>query len=295
MVHWIYILKCEDDIYYVGETTRLYRRFWEHQNGKGGINTSIHSPIEIVAIYKMHELAQFLKYNENVVDFFENEKVGNFIKYDISPISYFNDDEFLAKNDWFEGYNLSVENNIAECMMIHNKDNWENIRGGKYTKFKNYNFPTNFYIKELPLCKCGLPCDIKAHYESNFYFRCAKKNMWGDFRDIFDIDTEPCNFYLEYIKDKELRNNTNKNIIKFNELENKSYWLKELIGGQYEYCVGGCGKMYDENTCVRYKGRAINLCYNCFFTKNEELKQRYCLSGLLLRGKCLIDLKKLNV
>ena len=38
---WVYILQCENDYYYIGETSRLYRRFWEHQDGMGGLNTSL--------------------------------------------------------------------------------------------------------------------------------------------------------------------------------------------------------------------------------------------------------------
>lgn len=34
-MHWVYILLCDDDYYYVGETSRLYRRLWEHQGGIG--------------------------------------------------------------------------------------------------------------------------------------------------------------------------------------------------------------------------------------------------------------------
>ena len=41
-MHWIYILQCNDGVFYVGETTRLYRRFWEHECGNGGLNTSIY-------------------------------------------------------------------------------------------------------------------------------------------------------------------------------------------------------------------------------------------------------------
>ena len=48
-MRWVYILKCEDDIYYCGETERLYRRFWEHQNGNGSLNTSIYTPEKVVA------------------------------------------------------------------------------------------------------------------------------------------------------------------------------------------------------------------------------------------------------
>ena len=46
-MRWIYILKCEDDYFYVGETARLYRRFWEHTAGIGGINTQIFTPLKI--------------------------------------------------------------------------------------------------------------------------------------------------------------------------------------------------------------------------------------------------------
>ena len=50
-MRWVYILRCEEGYYYIGETSRLYRRFWEHENGLGGLNTSIYPPINIVAIY----------------------------------------------------------------------------------------------------------------------------------------------------------------------------------------------------------------------------------------------------
>jgi predicted GIY-YIG superfamily endonuclease len=47
---WVYILQCEDDYYYIGETSRLYRRFWEHQDDMGGLNTSMYPPKNIIAI-----------------------------------------------------------------------------------------------------------------------------------------------------------------------------------------------------------------------------------------------------
>ena len=61
------------------------------------------------------------------------------------------------------------------------------------------NFPNNQLAKELPNCNCGFPCDVKQNEENNYlYFRCAKKNMWEEFKEQFDIDEEPCNFYMEY-------------------------------------------------------------------------------------------------
>lgn len=63
------------------------------------------------------------------------------------------DDEYNGKD---------VENNITECLMIHNKETWNKIRGGKYTHFNvTYKFPINDNIQNLPICKCGLPCDVK--------------------------------------------------------------------------------------------------------------------------------------
>ena len=67
-MRWIYILKCSDDYYYIGETTRLYRRFWEHQSGRVGMNTSVYRPEGIVAIYKVNTIGKFFEYNDNVED-----------------------------------------------------------------------------------------------------------------------------------------------------------------------------------------------------------------------------------
>ena len=60
---WIYILQCREEIIYVGQTSRLYRRFWEHDRGEGGVNTSIYKPIKIMAVYKLDIVGKFLDYN----------------------------------------------------------------------------------------------------------------------------------------------------------------------------------------------------------------------------------------
>ena len=67
-MQWVYILKCQDDYYYVGETKRLYRRFWEHQKGIGGINTYTFIPKSIVAIYKVSTLGKFFEYDNIVMN-----------------------------------------------------------------------------------------------------------------------------------------------------------------------------------------------------------------------------------
>ena len=191
-MHWVYILKCSNDHYYVGETTRLYRRFWEHHDGNGGINTFRYKPEEIVAIYKVPMLCNFFEYNDLV-----NSNIFNiYFNRCKTILDYFNE---TNEEDYD---NLFAENSIAECLMINNKDSWKNIRGGKYTNFNiDYKFPTSEHIKHLPLCNCGLPSDIRKNEESNYlYFRCAKKNIWSDMKNIFDIQEEPCSFFYEVYK-----------------------------------------------------------------------------------------------
>lgn len=137
-MHWVYILKCEGNRYYVGETTRLLRRFWEHYSERGGTNTQIFQPIELVALYKVNMIGKFIHY-DNII-----------------------------------GQHAT----ITECLMIKSQDNLHNIRNEKYMRFDvNYKFlQSGKHVLCLPLCKCGLPCDVKNNYSNNYlYFRYAKK------------------------------------------------------------------------------------------------------------------------
>lgn len=290
---WVYILKCEGGYYYVGETKRLYRRFWEHQGGIGGLNTTTYVPEEIVAIYKVDTICKFLEYNEyvnKIIDGIWHEKYKGFKLRD------FNDELEECQND-----NLYAENNIAECLMIHNTDNWNKIRGGKYIRLDiEYKYPENDYIKYLPLCNCGLPCDIKKNEDKNYlYFRCAKKNMWDKLREEFDIDDEPCNFFMEYIKDKQLKIEENNNFKErsqaLKELFKKSFWLKNVEVNDENYphqCIGGCNRT-SESIKLTYINKKRNLCFDCFFEKNEELKNKYnIVNNNVNEGKCLLKFKR---
>lgn len=195
IMRWVYILKCEDDHYYVGETSRLFRRFWEHDDGRGGVNTLTYPPEGIVAIYKVDTIGKFMEYTWGV----SNNDRRSFLR-----LRDFND----PPEDYYEYNNRQAEKDIAECMMMHNKDNWNQIRGGKYTRFDcTYEYPNNKHAKDLPLCKCGLPCDIRKNEDGNYlFFRCAKKNMWDDFREEFDIEDKPCNYFMKYTKDNGIQN-----------------------------------------------------------------------------------------
>lgn len=288
MVHWIYILKCEDDIYYVGETTRLYRRFWEHQDGCGGINTQTYPPETLVAIYQVHRLYKFLRHINNIQN--NNFNTGYELFFERGGIiENFNveDEDDVFDHRW-------TENFIAEKLMIDRKDKWKNIRGGNYIRFNvNYTFPINKYANEIPNCNCGFPCDVRKNEDEGYlYFRCAKKNMWDEMIDDIDldVDNEPCKFFMKFTKDKTYLTEYENRKIKIKELLKQSGWLRNL--GFYEHCIGGCGKLYNETNCIRYDGRAINLCFDCFLDKTTwtKLKEEH---PDFEKGKCLIDLGNL--
>ncbi len=166
---------------------------------------------------------------------------------------------------------------ITEKLMIDNKQKWKKIRGGKYTRFDvEYKFPINSLTSELPNCRCGLPCDVKLNEESNYlFFRCAKKNIWNKMREEFEITEDPCNFFMKYTKDINFKINRTQQKQRVISLLTNSGWLNKFTGGNYETCIGGCEKSYDENNTIRYSRRAINLCVDCFVNKHKELKNKY--------------------
>jgi len=285
-MHWIYILKCQDDIMYIGESKRLFRRIKEHITGNGGDNTSYWEPESLIAIYKVPFIENFINYNKNVINALNGNDYDKWLLYNFNNYnSYYdedNDKEIVTCNF------LECENNIVECLMVNNETNWNKFRGGKYVKFSSSNtFPVNQYIKELPLCKCGLPCDVRKNDEKNYlYFRCAKKNIWDNLVDQFEndedfsfsVENDPCNFYKEYKKDITFRSKIDNNTIElYNKLKIKSKWLIKIENINYYSpmkCVGGCNKglFYSK---LQTKYTELYLCYDCFILKNVELKDKY--------------------
>jgi hypothetical protein len=135
----------------------------------------------------------------------------------------------------------------------------------------------------------------KNEKTESLYFRCAKKNFYNSFVDgwsdylgkngLDDIDVniedDPCNFYMEYVLDKQLRFDAQK---KFNdrqqilkELFKKSKWLQyvDINDDNYPYpCVGGCYRT-TKSIKLSYMNAKRNLCFDCFITKNDDLAQKY--------------------
>lgn len=284
---WIYIIYC-DGCYYVGQTKRLYRRFWEHLNGNGGVNTScfLNEQIEIAGIYKVDTICKFLRYNEIV----STNNTSSYKYFGSHILRNWNTEDYIDNDP------LVAENNITECLLYH-KDDKMNIKGGKYIwtdEDVHFNMTfkmMNTHIDKLPLCKCGIPCDIKKNDQHNYiFFRCPKKNMWDDMKERFDIFETPCDYFQEYKYDKQLKTDNEtqfkerSNILK--ELYKKSHWLKNVPGldsSVQAVCVGGCDNIYFSN--MSYESNKINLCFNCFIDNNDELSEKY-----KYKGTCLIKI-----
>jgi hypothetical protein len=195
MVHWIYILECEDRYLYIGETTRLYRRFTEHQRGGGAMNTSRHYPEKLVGLYKVSDNYSFLQYRNCILK-------NDFNKYII--------------NNWGDddSANLEIENHFTELYMyLRNKKDenfmyddgqWNKVRGGKYTKdvWKNPTLLMNDKDTiDRPNCNCLVPAEVKLSKDKKIiYFVCSLKNVWENFYKGLIID-EPCDFYKVYSDD----------------------------------------------------------------------------------------------
>ncbi len=55
---WMYILECSDGSYYVGSTTDLERRIWEHNEGLGGKYTARRRPVKLAYAAEFTSIAE---------------------------------------------------------------------------------------------------------------------------------------------------------------------------------------------------------------------------------------------
>lgn len=210
MVHWIYVVKCNDDFIYVGETEHLYKRLTQHIRGRGGKNTHAHIPKKLIGLYKLNDNQSFYQYNSAV-------KCGT------------SNNIQTAINEWGAwGDNLFIENRFTERLFYERRNNhdygtgneWYRVRGGKYTRDslddsmysakEMCERPNNAGpcfmrtpidkiqeddIVDRPLCYCGMPCEVKLNKDkTKIYHVCAIKNVWNDFFKDIDVD-EPCDFW----------------------------------------------------------------------------------------------------
>lgn len=325
-MYWIYILKCHDEdyneVYYIGQTKRLFRRFNEHNSGST-INTNNYKPHSLIGLYRASKLSNFFRYSSNILNPKEIQEEADYMQYSFDNrfVVYNNKRKQIMdhfEEEWDEDYNDSIfdiENDIAELMI--NKYGLDNVRGGKYVRFNcNYSKPTKF--QKLPYCSCNLPCDIKLNKDGFFFFRCPKKNIWAKathYFDCFDGISEslsPCKFFKKFKGDEFYKDyqETNKKLISaankklLSELFKKSKWLvnvpnyeDRLYGAYYSNCIGKGDPYKDHseeeveekicnnkkpNDMISYLGNKKVLCWDCFKKNNYELSKKYTIKSICI-------------
>ncbi len=147
--HWLYILYDPNDehgenkdVLYIGETTRLFRRFNEHMNRRGAVNTTEfrrqrNNRVILVGLYRMD---------------------NNLSYYNLPPSEY-----------------LQVENKLTEWCMASFTDFEGVIRGGKYTK-DECEVPA-ITAPERPACFCGFPAEVLRTRSGRLMYVCATSNV----------------------------------------------------------------------------------------------------------------------
>ena len=183
-MHWVYVLRSSRGDIYVGETVRLFRRWNEHQRGRGGINTSQGDFETIIGAYRVDHNVSFARFLDQ----------GSVWKCE----RYWDEDEVEKQEA------LNIENHITERYLIEKGIARHNIRGGKYTtedRCENFCFGGGTCKKDRPLCKCGFPCEVKMKKDkTKIYFVCPVPE-W-----IEGINRpEKCNFWQEYLPYRQKR------------------------------------------------------------------------------------------
>lgn len=184
-MHWVYVLRSSEsgDIY-IGETTRLYRRWLEHERGKCK-TTSNNNYDTIIGLYSVSNNCLFMEYRDQMV----NSNFGAF-----SCRKYW---QFTEEN---KQKALLLERHIAERYIVdRGVEKSYTIYGSFYLndeKCENFYFSERCknYVRDRPLCHCSYPCEIKMkNDQSKLYFKCPIPGWIEGFST-----NEPCNFYQEF-------------------------------------------------------------------------------------------------
>jgi hypothetical protein len=287
MVHWVYVLECEDDYIYVGETESLLRRLREHLNHRGGANTFKHTPLRLIGLYKVNENTSFMEYRTAVLS-------GDY-------------NRFLLETWGENGDNLLIENHITERFFYDRRDNtsygggleWYKVRGGKYTR-GNLDETVAMYklasekegrtcfsrnpidtllvetIVDRPLCKCGNPSEVSLSKDkSKIYFVCALKYVWPAVYSIIDTCT-PCDFWQPYSEDIPVK--TQYESVK---VLSREVWIANIPLSRYKIHPEPCISCQKTNYVAIFNDGTRRLCQTCLATKYDSLKEQY--SGFMGR------------
>ena len=195
---WIYVLKCENNMYYVGLTQHLYKRLAKHRSGEACKNTRENKPVEIVGLYKG---GVNFKFNKYLTEYYASEIPDKNRLFEIL-------DNFEYESEIIQADIESVENYITEHMQM--SVGYQNVRGGRYLKGEESMVEDKTIHTARPKCLCGIPCEIQRRVQGKkvkFMCVCPLRNVWDGMRTEFKgipIGNK-CNFYREYLDDIEFR------------------------------------------------------------------------------------------
>ena len=187
-------------MFYVGVTKRLYTREYEHIFKNSSVNTTDNCPVSLLGIYDCYKNNLFMEASKSCIDY--NNLDINATAYDRTY--QYKKAYFAIKNIENKWTNISddvdisreyIENCITEKMIkIHGLDK---VRGGIYLR-ENYVIKNSYDVYDVrPHCECGIPCDINLSDKNEYYFRCASKNIWSNFRSSLEVNTA-CKFYSKF-------------------------------------------------------------------------------------------------
>lgn len=279
MVHWIYVLECDDDYIYIGETTRLFRRFREHIYHNGSVNTTRHTPQRLIGLYKVGDNYSFYKYRNEI-------RNGEYNRFTVNDWGEDEDSANLLIENHFTELYFSLRSKIDERLDFRYEDGrWYKIRGGKYTKHLVSNPTINMNPEDIldrPMCHCELPCEVKLSNDATkIYFVCALKNVWEDMEIDLYVET-PCDYFKVYTDDAYIV----KQYELIQEKLSKNTWVMNLPTSQYvrrpESCILCKKQNYIPIWCY---GKTRNVCQPCFSNKFDELQNKYKIN----LGSCLIS------
>jgi hypothetical protein len=275
-MHWIYILRCNDNVIYIGETTRLYKRLMEHKNGEGSDTTRKYKPYKLIGLYKL--IKDGLTFDCP-------------INSDMYKTGFIDEDKSWA---------IELENKITLMFMKSMNTRWGSVYGGKYhVGYRPKINPSQDIKLPRPYCKCILPADINI-FNNKKYWRCCKKNSWDGLNNFLEKELkfpsleQPCSFYKafdendKYLCDKFIYGDPKRKEL-FIDLIKKSPWLKNIPCEDEEAasqcvkcdCYVWCNSQGEWNpNGVIYPYFNIedldidnrrSICKNCFVTYNDEL------------------------
>ena len=183
-MHWVYVLQSsESKCIYIGETMRLYRRWWEHRDGKCK-TTSDDNYDTIIGLYNVGNNDLFMSYREDMLKNYSGAwKCKRFWGLDCDKDKALNLERHITER-------YIVDRGVEKCYTIYgsfylNDEKCENFYFSERSKD---------YTRDRPLCYCSYPCEIKMkNDQTKLYFTCPVP----DWIEGFETNNR-CNFYQEF-------------------------------------------------------------------------------------------------